>query len=66
MYLKGVSPNEYLIQFRIKKAREFLLQGVSLTDTALDTGFTDQSHFTRFFKRIVGVSSGKYLRHNIL
>jgi transcriptional regulator GlxA family with amidase domain len=58
----GVSPHEYLIQFRLRKAREFLRNGLSITDTALDTGFVDQSHFTRFFKRAVGIAPGDYAR----
>ncbi len=59
---RGVSPHEYLIQFRLRKAREFLRNGLSITDTALDTGFVDQSHFTRFFKRGVGIAPGQYVR----
>ena len=57
----GVSPHEYLIQFRIRKAKEYLREGAPLTQVALDTGFVDQSHFTRHFKRAVGVPPGRYL-----
>jgi AraC-like DNA-binding protein len=60
--ITGISPHDYLVQFRIKKAREFFLEGVGLAEVALETGFADQSHFTRFFKRIVGIPPGKYLR----
>jgi len=58
----GVSPQEYLTQFRLRKAREFLNQGLGILDTALETGFADQSHFTRLFKRAVGVTPGQYLQ----
>ncbi len=60
----GVSPNDYLVQLRIKKAREIMESGGSLADAALETGFSDQGHFTRFFKRVMGVPPGKYLRLN--
>ncbi len=57
----GVSPHEYLVQYRIKKARELLSQGRSIADVALDTGFVDQSHFTRSFKRATGITPGSYI-----
>src|SRR5215813_7777540 len=50
----GVSPHEFLIRCRVDKAREFLSQGRSLIETAMDTGFFDQSHFCRHFKRVTG------------
>lgn len=58
----GVSPHEYLMHFRIKKARELLLEGDSIARVASDIGFADQSHFTRFFKRVVGVAPGRFIQ----
>ncbi|MBI5592163.1 MAG: helix-turn-helix transcriptional regulator [Deltaproteobacteria bacterium] len=58
----GVSPHDYLVQFRIKKARALLLEGHGIAGVALDTGFADQSHFTRSFKRVTGVTPGGYIR----
>jgi AraC-like DNA-binding protein len=57
----GVSPHDYLIQFRVKKARKLLLEGYNIAGVALDTGFADQSHFTRYFKRVTGVTPGSYI-----
>jgi AraC-like DNA-binding protein len=57
----GISPHDYLIQFRIKKAQEFLAKGHSIAGVALDTGFVDQSHFTRSFKRVTGITPGVYI-----
>ncbi|WP_028315060.1 AraC family transcriptional regulator [Desulfatibacillum aliphaticivorans] len=59
----GISPHDFLIQYRIKKARKMLEQGSSLADAALDVGFADQSHFTRAFKRVTGISPGRYIRN---
>lgn len=58
----GVSPQDYLIQCRIDKARALLLKGHSIVSAALEVGFADQSHFTRFFNRVVGIPPGRYLR----
>ena len=58
----GVSPHEYLIQLRINKARELLLEGNSIAGVAFDLGFADQSHFTLFFKRVVGVAPGRFIQ----
>lgn len=63
LFLKttGMSPHDYLIQVRIKKARDLLSQGHDIVDVALDTGFVDQSHFTRSFKRAMGITPGSYI-----
>ena len=64
LFLKimGISPHDYLIQVRIKKAREFLAEGKNIVSVALDTGFVDQSHFNRSFKRVTGITPGRYLQ----
>jgi Helix-turn-helix domain len=48
----GVSPHRYQLNTRIGKAQELLLmKGESLSMVPVATGFADQSHFTRTFKR---------------
>ncbi|HET8841375.1 MAG TPA: AraC family transcriptional regulator [Ktedonobacteraceae bacterium] len=56
----NLPPHAYQIQVRISRARQLLLAGTSCVDTALAVGFADQSHFTKHFKRIVGVPPGVY------
>jgi AraC-like DNA-binding protein len=58
----GMPPHEYQIQVRIMKAKAFLRLGRSISETASVVGFVDQSHFTRHFKRFVGVTPGKFLQ----
>src|SRR6266550_1611836 len=53
-------PHAYQIQVRIMRARQMLRLGMPCADTALAVGFADQSHFTKHFKRIVGVPPGLY------
>ena len=57
----GLPPHAYLLQVRIHHAKAQLAQGQAIADVALDTGFADQSHFTRHFKRFVGVTPGQYV-----
>jgi AraC-like DNA-binding protein len=57
---KGITPYQYLSTIRINKAKELLDLGVSPIDAAFQSGFTDQSHFTRFFKNFIGLTPGRY------
>jgi AraC-like DNA-binding protein len=61
----GLSPHNFQTQIRLKQAKAKLLQGQSIIDVALETGFVDQSHFTRFFKRMIGVTPGEYMSSQI-
>jgi len=57
---KGVTPYSYLENIRIGKAKKLLEQGVPPMEAALRTGFSDQSHFTNYFNRFLGLSPGLY------
>lgn len=56
----GIPPHVFQNQLRIEKARELIAQKKSLAEIASETGFSDQSHFTRFFKRYTGVTPKKF------
>jgi AraC-like DNA-binding protein len=56
----GVPPHEFQTQIRVAHARELIRKGYSLSDAALQTGFFDQSHLSRHFKRITGLTPGEY------
>jgi len=59
----GLSPHQYLIQARIEQATHLLrVGGISVGEIAHQVGFTDQSHFTRHFKRLVGVTPKAVLK----
>ncbi len=57
----GMPPHAYLTLTRIKQAKQLLAQGVPIADAALQTGFTDQSHMTKRFKRVFGITPGQYI-----
>lgn len=58
----GLPPHAYLTQVRIERAKVLLSQGNAIADVASTTGFADQSHFTKRFKRVVGVPPSQYMR----
>ena len=62
----GITPFEYINLQRIKQAKVYLREGASLVETALSTGFYDQSHFSHYFKNYVGLSPSDYVNSNIL
>ena len=55
-------PHAYLLALRIDHARRLIVSRLPLVEVASRTGFADQSHFTRHFKRLVGVAPGAYAR----
>jgi AraC-like DNA-binding protein len=55
-------PHAYLTQVRVAQARTLLAAGLPAVRVAMETGFTDQSHLTRHFKRAFGVTPGQYAR----
>jgi transcriptional regulator GlxA family with amidase domain len=59
----GEPPARYLRRYRVKRAQEMmLLTSESLAVIAGNCGFADQSHFTRIFSRMVGVSPAAWRR----
>jgi AraC-like DNA-binding protein len=59
----GHPPYKWLLMKRVERAQELILNTErSLCEIALDTGFSDQSHFTRIFSRHVGASPGAWRR----
>lgn len=57
----GMPPHAYLTQLRSNHARDLILRGVPVSGAAYRCGFADQSHLTRTFKRIFGVTPGAYV-----
>lgn len=53
----GISPHQYVIQQRVERAKFLLLKtDLAIADIALQVGFSSQSHLTRHFKHITGVT----------
>ena len=57
---KGITPYRYLETVRIAAAKVLLQRGMRPAEAALRTGFADQSHFSRQFRRHMGLPPGVY------
>lgn len=57
---KGITPYRYLENIRLGEAKKRLEQGASPADAAFSTGFSDQAHFTNFFRNYIGLTPKQY------
>lgn len=57
---KGITPYRYLKTIRIGEAKKLLEEGIEPAQVAQRTGFSDQSHFSNYFSRFIGLSPGQY------
>jgi AraC-like DNA-binding protein len=58
----GMPPHTYLENIRVRRSLKLLAEGEPLIEVAQRVGFGSQSHFTRRFKQIMGVTPGEYAR----
>lgn len=59
----GLPPHQWLLQQRVKAAKQLLtVRDLPLSEVAISAGFANQSHFTRVFSAVVGVSPGAWRR----
>ena len=57
----GLPPHAYQTQIRIEQAKQLLRHDFTISETAQVTGFFDQAHFSKQFKRYVGITPGQFL-----
>jgi AraC family transcriptional regulator len=58
----GQSPHRYVVEARVRKAKELLTTGkFTISEAAFHVGFVDQSHLTRHFKRVFGLPPKRLL-----
>jgi len=58
----GVPPHVYQAQCRLRRAKTLLDSRLSPAQVAFETGYFDQSHFTREFRRRLGITPGQYIK----
>jgi AraC-like DNA-binding protein len=58
----GLPPHTYQLSVRVALAQKALREGQQPVHVATHYGFVDQSHFTRHFKRLLGVTPAQYAR----
>jgi AraC family transcriptional regulator len=60
----GLSPHRYILKQRIERAKELLrISGMTVLEASVRTGFVDQAHFAKVFRRVVGVRPTQYRAH---
>ena len=58
----GMTPHAYLAMLRLERSRQLLRTSSSIAQVAAAVGFSDQSHLTRFFRRVYGMTPGVYAK----
>ena len=58
---EGTTSHAFVLERRLARARELLTRtDLSLSEVAFAVGFADQSHFTRRFRQMDGISPGQF------
>jgi AraC family transcriptional regulator len=59
----GLPPHQWLLRQRVSAAKQLMtVRDLPLSEIAISSGFADQSHFTRVFSSVVGISPGAWRR----
>jgi AraC family transcriptional regulator len=59
----GYAPHNYLLKLRVDRVRELLVSStLSLTEIALECGFSSHSHLSRVFRQVLGATPSEYRR----
>ena len=56
----GTTPHRYLVNERVTKGRELISKGQALVEIAAELGFANQSHFCGVFRKVTGMSPGRF------
>ena len=61
---KGITIQQYIIEYKIKKACEFLNHGFKVNEAASMVGYDDTFTFSKIFKKNTGCSPNKYIKNS--
>ena len=56
----GCSFTDLLMEYRIEKAREYLVLGLSISEVTYKIGYSDPSYFVKIFRKRVGITPGEF------
>ena len=57
----GIAPHRYICRLRLERAQALIREGVPAATAASEAGFYDQSHLSRHFKNVFGMTPGQYM-----
>ncbi len=61
----GITPHRYQMLLRVAHAKSLLRGGERISEVAYRVGFYDQSHFTRHFRHMIGMTPGQYQKNGL-
>jgi AraC family transcriptional regulator len=63
----AISPHQYVMQNRIERAKKLIAVSAkpNITEIGLQVGFFDGAHFTKVFKRVVGIAPKTFVKHSV-
>ena len=61
----GITPKQYLVDKRIEKSKEFLLNGLNVTETCFEVGFESLGSFSKLFKAKTGKSPTEFQKEQV-
>jgi AraC family transcriptional regulator len=61
----GMTPHRYIVNERVAQAKELIAKGRLLVDIAAKLGFANQSHFTGVFRKVTGMSPGRFRQETL-
>lgn len=56
----GMSPHRYICRLRVQRAQALMQSGTPAATAAMESGFYDQSHLSRHFKNVYGMTPGQF------
>lgn len=59
---EGINLKDYILNIRVDKAKQALLEGKTVEQAGSETGFSDPAYFTKCFKRVVGLTPREYVQ----
>lgn len=61
----GITPYQYMLQYKMKHALTLLQNGCSVTETAIAIGYSDEKSFSKMFKKVYGILPSKVCRNDM-
>lgn len=61
----GLPPHAWHLQYRLRTAQDMLSRGRPIAEVTYATGFADQAHLSRAFKKLTGLTPGNYRRTHL-
>jgi AraC-like DNA-binding protein len=62
----GIPPHQWQTKARLERAKQLIARDTPLTNVAVETGFSDQAHFTRVFRKNIGTTPASWKKGQVV